>query len=364
MRGLRQKIKRKIKNCKSLGHNWRALESAKRELEFYKYPRYKKTAKFNYESNKRICFNVPVSLDYYKKSHFHKTNAFIEQVRSCGFENERRIHLNFSNTRYISAAAMLSLLAEVDLILGRSKHRYNAVNFNHPNDSKIESILNQVGFYDLVRKDKRKVKEFVDVSFWRFVSGNSTEPLLASKMIRDIQNEVESKTGKNLYRGFIEAMSNSVEHAYLGTDLERKWWAFAGIKDGHLVVVICDKGVGIPSTLPRTRGFDLVRSLITSLFGPGAMDKDSSYIKAAAEIANSRTNLPHRGKGLNDMKSVIRLIGSGMLSIFSNRGLYSFTAGHNDAEREETYDFKTSVAGTIVEWVIPIEVSDEPHKSC
>ena len=42
-------------------------------------------------------------------------------------------------------------------------------------------------------------------------------------------------------------MANSVEHAYYDADDEiaTKWWAFAGVHKDKLIVVICDKGIGI-----------------------------------------------------------------------------------------------------------------------
>ncbi len=69
-------------------------------------------------------------------------------------------------------------------------------------------------------------------------------------------------------------MSNSVEHAYVDDlmhtedDETAKWWTFAGIHDKNLTVVICDKGVGIPSTLPKTQGVSVLMNIFKKLRVP------------------------------------------------------------------------------------------------
>ncbi|NBB57498.1 ATP-binding protein, partial [Pantoea vagans] len=265
----------------------------------------------------------------------------------------------------------LSFLAEVDVLIKKNKNGYRCINFSHPPEEKIESILKQVGFYDLVRKEKRITKQFEDVTYWKYTSGSCSEPILAKEMMSEIRKELAQRASKKLYRGFTEAMSNSVEHAYLDdpehteSDETAKWWTFAGIWDKQLVVVICDKGVGIPKTLPKTQGVTALRSLIAKLGYSLDNVKDSIFIKASTEVQKTRTGERYRGKGLKDIKSVIDSIGTGYMSIFSNRGRYIYK-GHSGNINEVTFDHKSSVRGTIIEWSIPCDVEsskDENDKS-
>jgi hypothetical protein len=353
----KSKLKRKLRN--SFLCSWDVIEKAKNALRKIKHPHHYITRSRNYLSNKRVHLLVPVEVDYYLKSNYEINNHFLNQVKSCALESNRRVYLDFSLTTKISAAAMLSLLAEIDVITKKSPFGTHAISFNHPKDPKIESILKQVGFYGLLKKGKRETPEYDDVNFWKYTSGVCSEPILAQSMITEIKSELKRKASRKLYRGFVEAMSNSVEHAYTDDnehdeeDQTAKWWTFAGIKDSELVVVICDKGVGIPRTLPKTQGASQLASLLKVLGYEPFKVKDSTFIKAATSLSSTRTGKSNRGKGLTDIKSVIDSIGVGFLSIFSNNGRYIYK-GDKGAVKELMFDYKHSVSGTIIEWTIPL----------
>ncbi|MDH2447201.1 MULTISPECIES: hypothetical protein [unclassified Cobetia] len=340
--------------------SWNEVEKARDNLRLLKYPRHRVVRKNGFSSNRRVRFLVPERIDYYQKKKCELMNSFLSQVKDCALDNNRKIYLDFTNTTYVSAAAMLSMLAEVDLIIRKSGYAANAVAFNHPKDPKVESILNQVGFYDLLKKNKRVTKEYEDVTFWKFTSGICSEPMLAKLMFSEIKSELNGPASKKLYRGFVEAMSNSVEHAYSydnengEQDKTAKWWTFAGIKDSKLTVVICDKGVGIPNTLPITQGPSKLRELFRALGLRPVKVKDSTFIKAASSLASTSTGKSNRGKGLTDIKSVIDSIGDGVLSIFSNHGRYIYK-GDNGAVKEIMHDYKHSISGTIIEWSFPLK---------
>ncbi|WP_350346096.1 ATP-binding protein [Escherichia coli] len=362
-RGQVSKLKRGIFNSLK-STDWEGVENAKRKLEYYKRTRKPRVSKKKLTtSNKRVVFSAPISINYYNDRDFEIMNKFLNNLRDCVLKNNR-VYIDFSSTKYISAAAMLSFLAEVDVLIKKSEFGVNAIGFSHPKDKKIESILNQVGFYDLLRKPKRETESYDDVTFWKYTSGSCSEPLLAKEMMVEIKKELERKSSKKLYRGFTEAMSNSVEHAYVDDlmhtedDETAKWWTFAGIHDKNLTVVICDKGVGIPSTLPKTQGVSVLMNIFKKLRVPLANVKDSTYIKASTLLQETRTGELNRGKGLNDIKSVIDSIGDGFMGIFSSKGRYIYK-GKTGIINEVLRDYKSSVNGTIIEWTIPCEVETE-----
>ncbi|UFM68572.1 ATP-binding protein [Leclercia adecarboxylata] len=357
------KLKKKIlNNYKS--SNWELFEKAKRNLDYYK--RVRKALQIKKKlitKNKRIKFTAPESINYYNDNDFEKMNKFLTNLRDCVMKGYR-VYIDFCLTKRISAAAMLSFLAEVDVLTKKSKHGLNSINFSHPKEKKVESILCQVGFYDLLRKSKRPTESYDDVTFWKYTSGTCSEPLLAKDMMVEIKKELERKSSKKLYRGFTEAMSNSVEHAYVDDvmhtedDDTAKWWTFAGIHEKQLTVVICDKGVGIPSTLPKTQGVSVLKTIFSKLGVSLTNVKDSTYIKASTTLQETRTGELNRGKGLNDIKSVIDSIGDGFMGIFSSKGRYIYK-GKTGNINEVLKDYKSSVNGTIIEWTIPCEVESE-----
>ncbi|CAI1509290.1 ATP-binding protein [Serratia fonticola] len=370
-RAFRSKIsslKRKFRNSiDSAG--WEVRETLLYKLHNAKHPNISNARKrFKKVANKRVILKAPKFIDYYNDGNIDVTNRFLGVLRNCVGTSKRRVFIDFSETKLISAAAMLSFLAEVDVLTKKSNDGVNSISFAHPKDEKIESILKQVGFYDLLKKEKRETKEYEDVVFWKYTSGICSEPMLASEMIRDIKKELEAKNSRKLYRGFIEAMSNSVEHAYIDDNEHNieektaKWWTFAGIKDSNLIVVICDKGVGIPATLPKTQGVTFLTNFFKNIGISLHNVRDSTYIKTAAMLAKTRTGQVHRGKGLTDITSVIDSIGVGVLSIFSNNGRYIYK-GNQGVVRELVKDYKSSVCGTIIEWSIPFEAEVKENDS-
>lgn len=359
-RSKRSSIKQKIRRCHN--ESWRIKESLFEKLRLYKYPKHKITrARDNKATNNRtVTLIAPKYIDYYSHRTFDKTNKFIDEIVDAVRNEQRKVFVDFSQTEKISAAAMLSLLAEVDVLTKQSIHGKHAVSFNHPKEEKIESILKQVGLYDVVGKEKRETKEFDDVTFWQYCSGSCSEPLIAKPIFDELSEMLKGTQGsKKLYRGFVEAMSNSVEHAYIDDsehceeDRTAKWWAFAGVKNRELAVVICDKGVGIPNTLPKTQGVSKINDILESFGYKHHKITDGKYIKAATSLTKTRTLAKHRGKGLTDIKAVIDSIGKGSLLIFSNKGEYRYKA--QKTLDGVIMDYKTSVGGTIIEWTIPLD---------
>lgn len=371
----RKKIKKSLRKLQSkLGCRYRnALKSSSiaDELLFLKYRLERFPAKppkprsreyravlIKLKASRRVVVRLPRYIDYYYPANLERLSSCIDKM-NCFIEQGARIMLNFDDTEKVTASAMLSLLADIDQQIKKSHLGYRLISFNHPADEKVKSVLKQVGFYDLLKKEPPKVEDFDDVIFWRYSSGVCSEPLLAHSTIQEMKKELELKASRKLYRGFSEAMANSVEHAYSTNrclqkiDKEsafEKWWCFAGIKDDNLVVVICDKGVGIPKTLPITQK-DIIRTILAMM--KIVKPTDAEYIKAASNLKETRTKLANRGKGISDMKAVIDAHGDGSLTIFSNKGRYTYS-GDRGIVRELIFDYAHSVRGTIIEWSLPL----------
>ncbi|HCD1256033.1 ATP-binding protein [Citrobacter amalonaticus] len=302
---------------------------------------------------KRKSIPAPQYIDFYYEHNYTKTVSFFNKIRKESQRN--KISINFDETTIITASAMICFLSEVDLILKTSPFKSKAITFKHPKNEKTESILKQVGFYDLVGKESRKTKVFDDVSYWNYASGAKSELQKTQSAMIEIENKIGRAAKRKLYKGFSEAMANSVEHAYYDADDEiaTKWWAFAGVHKDKLIVVICDKGIGIPSSLPIKWGADLVNKTLGLL--NIKTKTDSALIKAATRMGKTRTNQNNRGKGLSDVLSIINQFKVGNLSIFSNKGYYRYY-GENGVAKDKLTEHNLSMCGTIVEWSIPLDI--------
>ncbi|MGS0534492.1 hypothetical protein [Pseudoalteromonas sp. SaAl2] len=335
--------------------NWEVQEIKALSVDFKRRLKCKSSiAKSIIHANKKVNLFAPEKIDYYNAKNYRITNLFLNNIADCILRAKRRVFINFDNTEKISAAAMLSLLAQVEVLIASSSVKGSSpISFSHPKSKKVKSILNQVGFYSLLKKSVGSVESFDDVNFWRHTSGECADPSKARPMLDAISKEIQTSNSKKLYRGFIEAMANSVEHAYPVAGPCNKWWTFAGVREGKLVVVLCDKGVGIPATLPHTQSPSNLRKVLGMFNVDFNHLKDSAYIKAATALQNSSTKQKHRGKGLEDVMSVIRSTGKGYLSIFSNGGRFK-CRGQNQAVESTINDYNTSINGTIIEWSIPL----------
>lgn len=308
---------------------------------------------------KRKSIPAPPHIDFYNEFNYYKTVSFFQKLKKEAERN--KISINFDETLIITASAMICFLSEIDILLKMSPFKSKAITFKHPKHEKIESILKQVGFYDLVDKKSRVTKDFDDVSYWNYASGAKSEPQRTQSAMIEIENKIGRSAKRKLYKGFSEAMANSVEHAYYDVDksneaFQTKWWAFAGVHKNSLVVVICDKGIGIPKSLPIKWGRDFINRTLSALNIKN--NNDSSLIKAATTMGKSRTNQNNRGKGLSDVLSIIKQYKVGNLSIFSNKGYYRYY-GENGIAKDKLTEHDLSMCGTIVEWSIPLSIDNK-----
>lgn len=354
----RRRFTSKLK--KILSNTWESglsedIEKNRLQLKKRKYIKSNKSIPKTSRTEMREKLMAPTYIDYYNDYNYDKTNAFLNKLRKITCEKMRKVSIDFENTQKITASAMISFLAEVDIIISRSPLGRNVITFTHPKIEKVESVLKQIGFYDLLNKKARDTPEFEDVSYWNYASGVYTDTQQASEAMTEIEAKISQKAQRKLYKGFSEAMANCVEHAYHGcprsNDDTTRWWAFAGVKENVLVVVICDKGIGIPKSLPLTRTDELIESLRSFL----KLTKlnDSAMIKIASRMGRTRTNQGNRGKGLKDIRAIIDSLNEGSLSIYSNKGYYRYYR-HNKKLNDRMKEHKSSICGTIVEWSIPL----------
>lgn len=311
---------------------------------------------------------APVHMDISKIQNHDLMVQFVDNIKNYarkGTVNKvAQIHLCFRETRIITSSGGIWLLANLERLRSEApyvKYRVTsppATRLNRGDNNRypiVDSVMNWIGIYTALGKAKREMRQLPTVDCWEAARGSQ----VVSSKIGELLEKVTLRTGQNhqaLYRPLVEAMSNSVEHAYR-SDLyhkqqpEIKWWCFATIMNNRLIALVCDLGLGISKTLPKTQSKTFF-SNITDFIGH-ALSSDSDFIRASLQLKKSATKLDYRGKGGPDLQSVIEKIPNAKLSIYSNKGSYSYT-NRGKLNPETWFDHKLSINGTIVECSIEL----------
>lgn len=326
-------------------------------------------------SNPRI--QAPSKLDLYSKDNFEKFCNFIVRLGTASKYNNRVI-ICFRDTHRITAGAALRLLAEVSHLLKTHEGLSFACSVQNRRQGKyrntdrvIEEVLQQIGFFSLIGQPERTPTKQADISIWRQLSGNLADGSLAASLLNSLPQTISKKSKAHLYKGAIEAMANSVDHAYPsensdGEVIENRWWMLVGTKQDSITLIVCDLGVGIPVTLPKKHPESMLKSIFQKIgiIGNG----DAELIHASTFIKRTRTNQTHRGKGGADIRSITEHFPSALLSIRSNRGCYvvagptypgkvrdDYRAIPGSHGREWSASYNGSICGTMIEWTVSLK---------
>jgi hypothetical protein len=311
---------------------------------------------------------APSILNFYNPKHFAATNVFIQNIqkaiKQAHSQKNVTVSICFRNTNLITAASAISLFSETD----RSVKKYPNVKFSVVKPPKtllsrknktpfplVDSVLNRLGFYELLGIPSRHLKELPNVKCWKHAVGRVADGEVAANLIEQAK---EAGINTNiLYRSSLEALANAVEHAYSKdipskVDLtDNRWWMFIAILNGKLTILISDLGHGIPNTLEKTQPQEVLVK-IWSLLG-GKATTDYKIIEASTLVKRTRTQKQNRGKGGKDLTSIIDSHPGSTLTIFSGHGVYQYRGAHS-RKRGHAFETRSPINGTIVEWSIPI----------
>lgn len=290
---------------------------------------------------------------------YAETIEVIKDISYTSLVEKRPIFLNFDDVKTIKPAALLLLLAETNRC--RLIHGSDKVTGNYPHEARIERMLDGTGFFKLLgvvsrlkKRPKRYPLEYVEfVSHTDEVKGTVRkfrEALLGTTIT------LSPKAKSRLYRSLTEAMLNVRHHAYptgsRKTHPERgRWWLAGHVnrKSRELMIMFCDLGVGIPATLPKIYPMEIIRAALAIL--PGVRPNDGQMIQAAMKLGRTRTAEENRGRGLNDLRSLVDQAGSGELHIFSSKGYYCYRP--NGEEKVKNYS--KGIGGTLIKWTVPLD---------
>lgn len=273
----------------------------------------------------------------------------IEKIHTFIKKGKKDFLINFSHVEKAYSCGMLLLYSEIRNI--RNRYGYT-VRFRYirPSKPKVQQVLEQIGLLKIFNEIRRPTPEDHDVVNWKFTSGNNVSGDKYDDVIPVAGDGLERLSDINMYGGFIEAIKNSVNHAYreqrplsqVSSDKE-SWWMFSQIRDDLMTIAICDLGVGIPCTLPHTRP-----SFWERLKTIGA-STDADVIKNSIEHGRSRTEEEHRGNGLPTMAGIAKKVEGASLAIHSNYGMVSVRD-----KTMRTHNYRSTISGTLIQWTVPL----------
>ena len=285
---------------------------------------------------------------------------FLRELRDA-VRSKKRVLADFSATEKMFVDGTLLMRAEIER-MRILKPPGTQLRCTLPHNDKAKQVLKQTGALECFNNNSRVNTRDADVVHWKVATGTTTDGSKYDDVLGDYEGALADPLFHEFYLGITEAMTNSIQHAYIGSrndgfddsSFGRRWWMFSQCRDGQLFVAFADLGVGIPNTLPKT-----MSSMWERLFHKlGRAPKDHEAIEAAIQEKRSRTRKPYRGKGLQQIVSVVNNIPDSNLTIYSNHGAYIIRNGQH---RKMSY--LDSIKGTIITWSVPLSEACECPRS-
>lgn len=291
--------------------------------------------------------------------------ARIEPSRSTLVNFLRRIHeltdkgaiakINFDETTRLATGGVILFVATIESILASKP---GSVICDYPKDEVVEQLFQHLGILEKLGLNARKTITAENVRHWHFLKGTNTDLSGITSLFNVLATKLSDATSSGLFDSISEAVTNVVQHAYLGVATlaagKPHWWLFAQVTaKNELQISICDLGKGIPASLmEKPELADLLPKLIYRM----RKRVSSGMIEIAVESGRSRTKLPHRGKGLPDMLAFCKNTDVGLFYIASHKGLFFYSSA-NDVESAR--DFSDALNGTVIVWSIPLGQRNE-----
>ena len=279
-----------------------------------------------------------------------ETIQFIRSI-SNNRDEQHKVIIDFSSTKQVTAASAVYLYSEIDRI--HKKYGEGAIRFDLSGVTpSLKDALRESGLIKLVHGDQEPRGRMLPI-----ISGKDDDHIekIVDYLIKEAVDrrqliKINLGHAEQLFiRAIGEAMLNVKHHAYPGQD-ENSWWLTCSVFDEQLWIAFCDRGVGIPKTLPRQSWFKKIMKV-------GFLNEDDKMIQAAMEYTRtSKEERQGRGRGSKDIQQLVLDSRRGHLTIVSGSGHYRLS-GENATE--DTKKLNADVGGTVIQWAIPIQPNKE-----
>lgn len=330
-------------------------------------PKIKKKDRYRHRRFHDINFLVAPSHFIILSTKSHQTgsdvNEYFQFLHLLRNASSHRIIIDMSRVRRMVVDAALLFKAELSRLVQLRGSQISAL---APKSQRTQEVLKQTGIDQLLNLNIALEPNREDVIHWRIAEGPriGVDPILLEPMMDDIE-KVTGLATHPVYQGIIESIGNCAEHAYKPhpevtwkMPEDPSWWVFQQVKDGVLMVVVCDLGIGVNRALPLTLANEqgLLRQLLH--ITRRIKGEDARSILAAMEYGRSSTGLHERGKGMKNAHAVINDHGEGYFYAISNKGCYVYQKeSDSSAGSHKTIKLRYSIHGTILGWALPLQNS-------
>lgn len=295
-------------------------------------------------------------------TNYRETMGFLLAVRDSAARSGRSNN-RFSRWRgLLDLAAIENLDPATGLVLAAELDRWRSRDIKAHQDTWHENVRRQFedsGLFELLGLRASQVTSKPPLSeerlMLRYRRGEGPDGRQADELRGELERLVGARFGPRvaINNALAEAMTNSHHHAY---PEDARWWPKLGAKHwwasgayapstGTIHMMVYDRGVGIPQTLPRSRHWASAIPILDR-FDPERTD--AGLIEAALELRRTSTHIGGRGRGLYEMAEWIDRTGSGFLRIMSGKGAVIYRPG---GAKERT-KLPAAFCGTLVEWEI------------
>jgi hypothetical protein len=313
----------------------------------------------NPSRERRHVVQAPHTFGVLTREHRATLLTFIRKLRRLVLVFRTAVYIDFAETRKMQPEGTVLFAAELDRIVRQAKPRV-MVRCARPKDPVVEQVLNHLGLLALMKRTGTVPVNADSVRYWQVETGDDVVGESTKSVVTSYRQSTSEADSSHLYRGLTEAMTNCKHHAYTqdrgdgtGVPTTVRWWMFSQMKDDKLHVSLCDLGIGFKRSLLEGKEWP-VRTVYSIVDKLSPKRNDSSFIRAALKLGESRTGQKHRGKGLPELLAVIQSRG-GWLRILSNAGLYTYRpASPGTSAGADTKDFTDSILGTIISWELPL----------
>ncbi len=211
--------------------------------------------------------------------------------------------------KLIDYSAIIVLLS----IIIRFKSHGIPFNGNFPNDSRVNGIFMDSGFFDFLIRDRIKNRDRYDIGKTNVIhthAWKNVDPTLGPVIMANVSERIlgHKVIYKGLQRTLIELMQNSFNHAEPLKEGEKHWWLSVNIDPQRKIASFSfiDYGVGVFESLSskdeKSQWFNW-RKMI-SIFDP----RDNSDILKLildGKLHKTVTGQDYRGKGLPGIKEAM-----------------------------------------------------------
>lgn len=292
--------------------------------------------------------------------HGADVNRYFEFLHSLRESKAGELLIDMSSVRRMVVDAALLFKAELSRLVQVGAIRIKAI---PPKSTRIQQVLKQTKLDQILNLKIDVTPDRDDVVRWRIAEGPRNK--VDSSVLAPIMDDIEEVTGlasHPMYQGIIESIGNCVEHAYKDHPEVTRfmptnpgWWVFQQVKNDHLIVVVCDLGIGVSRALPLTLADQAgVMQKLMHLVRK-AKGSDNRALLAAMEYGRTSTKEPQRGKGMRNAHAVIDESGAGDFYAVSNRGFYVYQRAPDAATgNSRTIKLRHSINGTIMGWRLPL----------